>query len=88
VKLVKFPAFRPYTRAYGANVSKFTNFITQRTASSTRPHETRGNQHAMPCHDALAGARDDCVEAGGIGMDRKGDLFGYSAPHAGEEGED
>jgi hypothetical protein len=42
----------------------------------------------MPCHDAFAGARGDCVEAGGIGMDRKGDLFGYSAPHAGEEGED
>ena len=36
VKLVKFPAFRPYTRArvclraYGINVSKFTNFTTWR----------------------------------------------------------
>ena len=36
VKLVKLPAFRPYTRAraypraYGANVSKFTNFTTRR----------------------------------------------------------
>ena len=62
MKLVKFPAFRPYTRArvypraYGANVSKFTNFTTRRRLT-TAPPETGGKQHAMPCHDACAGAR-------------------------------
>jgi hypothetical protein len=50
VKLVKLAAFRPYT---------------PRAASSTRPHDTRGNQHAMPCHDA-------CAEAAGAGWHRQG----------------
>jgi hypothetical protein len=43
-----------------------------RAAGSTiHPHETRGNQHAMPCHDAFAGALDGCSDKATIGDDNK-----------------
>jgi hypothetical protein len=55
VKLVKLPAFRPYTRAraqprpYGANVSKFTNFTT-RCRMEHQPARDRRQpaRHAVP----------------------------------------
>jgi len=40
--------------------------------SSISPHETRGKQHAMPCHDAVAGARGAYIEAAETAQDSRG----------------
>jgi hypothetical protein len=39
------------------------------------PPETCGEQHAMPCHDAVAGARGASIEAAGSLRTGKGWLF-------------
>jgi hypothetical protein len=66
VKLVKFTAFRPYTRACAPAPTAQTHQsspTSPRAADCTiRPHETCGKQHAMPCHDALVGARGGGIE--------------------------
>jgi len=61
VKLVKLPAFRPYARGRTRTRTPQTyrsSPTSPRGADCTiRPHKTCGNQRAMPCHDAVAGAR-------------------------------
>jgi hypothetical protein len=80
VKLVKLPAFRPYTRARAQPRITPQKYRSSPTSPrgvgwTLHPHETCGKQHAMPCHHALAEALGACIDTGGTVADRKGWLF-------------
>ena len=50
---------------------------------TVRLHEKGGEQHAMPCHHALAEALRAYIDAAGLGEDRKGWLFRTARGHNG-----
>jgi hypothetical protein len=73
---MKFPAFRPYTRAYthayGANVKRIEVHQLHHAAPARRSATTKcREQHATQCHHALTGGLGAYIEAAGIGEGSK-----------------
>jgi integrase len=57
--------------------------ISRWSGWTVKLHEKGGNQHAMPCHHALAEALRTYIDAAGIAEDRRGWLFRMARGHNG-----